>query len=321
MRHLQSLLPILLLGLSLVSCHTPAIVHNPEENLTPEEQSSFPKLEIDQQSFDDTRKKVLSAIKLAAETDIAISSGKKPFPTKADDKGVENLWNSLYDAIGHLNGLMEADREEMHKAEILYGIALCYGELLYFWEKVPIWATPSSRKPEDIPAADRVDVAQYVIDCARLSAYLIADNKNEQPLFAPDKIEIDLIISQAVLQFDNYPLAMEGLQQCVASQLYFLPEDGISSPVGQYGMYSPAAANSYVNVLLYCSWAKFHAGDYAGALVLYNQILQWQGLPFQTELSLSDIESMIKSFGGRLLWLQRETGELPPGTNGFFPVP
>ena len=57
MRHLQSLLlenilPVLLLGLFLASCHPTANFHNPDENITPEEQSSFPKLEIDQQSFD-----------------------------------------------------------------------------------------------------------------------------------------------------------------------------------------------------------------------------------------------------------------------------
>ena len=122
-----------------------------------------PKLQLTPASVSAACAYAQSALELASSTDMDYTSGKIPSPLPADAEQVNKLWSALYGAVGQLNVLINQDWDEEYMPVLRFYRGLCFFELYYFWQNIPLWLSDRENLAE-IPQALPQEALDMVMD-------------------------------------------------------------------------------------------------------------------------------------------------------------
>lgn len=286
-----------------------------------------PKLQLTPASVSAACAYAQSALELASSTDMDYTSGKIPSPLPADAEQVNKLWSALYGAVGQLDALLNQDWDEEYTPVLRFYRGLCFFELYYFWQNIPLWLSDRENLAE-IPQALPQEALDMVMD--DLFYVKHAASRCNPQVFEGDMDMYINAICGVILSIHRQRLADARVEfdTIIGSGHYQLPSDGGTSPqAGKLGSYIPAGASAYDDILLHSALIRFQMGHVADAIGFMNQLYIWNGKNPVMTLTLNEIKSFrreLKDCRSLGFWrsFQETDQELGiPSSAAFFPIP
>lgn len=292
-----------------------------------EEENHYPNVELNQETLATARRMVGTAVTKAKELEQSILSGDKTLPLSPSDKDVDELWYSLYDAIGYLGGLLHYVEENAvyfsvntnrYQKDLLYCKALCYGELLYFWGQVPLWEQGSFL---EIPNSSAREVCDFICHLADKGIQLEV-MYGSQGFLNVSENDIAVIAGQALWlraavlgDVDIVYMSLEHFLRIIDSG----ESDFTSGAIGVFGTRGPSAAYSYASILLYTAYDyKMQMYDET-ATDYYNMVMSWIGRELVSNAEVEDIVALMKEVNPRSFAM--ENSLLGNSSVQWLPIP
>lgn len=180
-----------------------------------------------------------------------------------------------------------------------------------------------SRAETERGVATSKEVSELVDSLAQSSIDALSrDADQPEDFISLTRYDVLLVMGQCLLYSDNEDRqkALDCFKEVLDSDLYSLPSDGYLEPIGEFGMYAPAPASSYADVLFHTAYALHLQGDQVGAAVNCNMVLFSFGEDPLTEINAQTILDLRGRITRRLLGMSRQALH-SDSQRMYFPIP